>query len=256
MSSDIGLIGAMSREVEPFRNILSLEESFQQSSILFYQGRYANKKVVLARSGVGKVNAAVAAQLMIQNFKPKVLICFGAAGAISSECNIGDIVIGEKLIQHDFGWYTARQFVAEGLFIYRGKKKERVSWFISHPALVKTAQDVARQVTFYSKKIYTGTIVSGDQVICMEEKKKELALCHQALATDMESAAVAQVAYMNQVPLLVIRTISDKADISLEENCLRKIKLGLKTKKEFAAAIDQGIAFVGEVLKQIPLTSL
>jgi len=255
-SSYIGLIGAMPAEIEPFRNVLSVEEGFQQSTILFYIGRCEDKRIVLARSGVGKVNAAAAAQLMIQSFKPKALLGFGVAGAIHSGCDIGDIVLGEKLIQHDFGWYTAGRFVPEEMFIYRGKRKQRIPWFASHPALVKTAIAATEKALLGSRQVHVGTIVSGDQVICMEEKRKDLVLRYQALATDMESAAIAQVAYMNQVPLLIIRTISDKADLSLEGTWIKKIKLALQARKEFSLAIKQGVTFVCEVLKHINLNLL
>ncbi|HWP45973.1 MAG TPA: 5'-methylthioadenosine/S-adenosylhomocysteine nucleosidase [Candidatus Limnocylindrales bacterium] len=256
MNACIGLIAAMSAEIHRVRKILSLNESFQQSSILFYRGFYRDKDIILARSGVGKVNAAVAAQVMIQNYKPKALLCFGAAGALSPECDIGDIVLGERLIQHDFGWYTAGHFVSEKIFIYRGKKKEKIPWFLSHPDLLKTAQEIGRWEVFGNRKIHTGVIVSGDQVICTEEKRKDLALRYQALATDMESAAIAHVAYLNQVPFLAIRAISDTANIDLNRTCLKKIRPGLKARKDFEFALDQSSRFVSELLKNINLSKL
>jgi adenosylhomocysteine nucleosidase len=256
MNARIGLIAAMSAEIHRLRKILSLKESFQQSSILFYHGLYGDREVILARSGVGKVNAAVAAQTMIQNFKPNALLCFGVAGAINPDCEIGDIVLGERLIQHDVGWYTAGQFVFEGIWIYRGKKKEKIPWFLSHPDLLKTAKEIGRGEAFGNRKIHVGVIVSGDQVICTEEKRKELTLRYQALATDMESAAVAHVAYLNQVPFLAIRAISDKANMDLNSPCLKKIKLGLKARKDFELAVDQSGIFVSELLKSINVSKL
>jgi adenosylhomocysteine nucleosidase len=247
----IGLIGAMPAEVDCLKRALSLDDTFQRGTILFYRGSYRGQKIILARSGVGKVNAAIAVQVMIHHFKPKGIFGFGVAGAINPDCAIGDIILGEKLIQHDFGWFTKGQFVPEQLFFYRDKKKEKIPWFVSHPVLIKTAQNIGQQASFQNKKIYTGVIVSGDQVISMEEKRKDLALRYNALATDMESAAIAQAAFMNQVPFLIIRAISDNATVTVEGNCVKKLKLGLQARKDFALAMERETTFLCELLRQI-----
>ena len=194
----VGIIGAMSEEV----NIIKDEMQFSYEEIIdkfkFYIERIRNRKIVLAESGIGKVNAAMLATIMIVKFNVKAVCFSGVAGALDSKLKVGDVVIGEKMLQHDM---DVREF---------GLKKGEIprmdtSVFLSNDRLM----EIVKEYKLSNNKIYSGTIISGDQFISLKQAKQELAAEFNAMCVDMESAAVAQVCHRLDKKCLVIRSISD-----------------------------------------------
>ena len=194
----VGIIGAMSEEV----NIIKDEMQFSYEEIIgkftFYIGSLRNRKIVLAESGIGKVNAAMLATIMIVKFNVKAVCFSGVAGALDSKLKVGDVVIGEKMLQHDM---DVSEF---------GLKKGEIprmdtSVFLSNDRLM----EIVKEYKLSNNKIYSGTIISGDQFISLKQAKQELAAEFNAMCVDMESAAVAQVCHRLDKKCLVIRSISD-----------------------------------------------
>ncbi|MFC3768902.1 5'-methylthioadenosine/adenosylhomocysteine nucleosidase [Paenibacillus sp. GCM10012303] len=205
----IGLIGAMAEEIERIEERLTNEKVTDKAGIRFMEGTFCGKSVVLCRSGVGKVNAAVCTQLLIDQFGVDAIIFTGVAGALDPALDIGDIVISSDCMQHDMD--------ASALGFPRGTIPfADTSVFPADQALVKLAVQAGEQQE--SGRIVCGRVLSGDQFIADRDTVK---LLHEQLGgtcTEMEGSAVAQVCAMNGIPYVVIRSMSDKADGSAHVN--------------------------------------
>lgn len=216
----IGLL-AVYGETSHVRALITDQVIHHSVQTRFYHGRLFGQPVILAETGQGKVNAAAAAQYMIDRLNILLLICFGSAGAVASHLAIGDVVVANRVVPHDNGWYTQDTF--QHLGIYNGAipdgRHYRRDWPGS-ASLIRIAQAAANSITWPNSppQIFTGTLASGDQVVASAEKKQWLLTTFNALAVDMESAAVAQIASLNDVPWLAIRAVSDKADASININ--------------------------------------
>jgi adenosylhomocysteine nucleosidase len=215
----IGLL-AVGHESRPLLAKMQVETKTRHAMATFYQGSYRGKKVVLVKMAMGKVNAAMAVQALIDLFDAAPLILSGTAGAVAPEVEIGDIVIGSKVIPHDAGVYLS-DFKFCGVMASDGQGRQ--GWmraFQADPHLVQAALSAGENLLWPrgSKRripaVRAGTIVTGDQVIFSQEKKEWLHRTFEALAVEMEGAAVAQVAAANGRPWLVVRAISDQADAS------------------------------------------
>ncbi len=216
----IGLL-AVGHESRPLLGKMQVETKTRHGMATFYQGSYQGQKVVLARMAMGKVNAAMAVQALIDLFDAAPLILSGTAGAVAPEVEVGDVVIGTKLVSHDAGVYLS-DFKFCG--VMAGDGQGRRGWvraFRAEPHLVQAALSAGDNLLWPrgSKKrtpaVRVGTIVTGDQVVFSQEKKEWLHRTFEALAVEMEGAAVAQVAAANGRPWLVVRAISDQADASI-----------------------------------------
>ena len=199
----IGIIGAMSVEVEDLLAIMSNERIETISSISYHIGKISGIDCVVAQCGVGKVAAAICAQTMILKYLPRVLINVGVAGGIGENIHIGDIVISSGLVQHDMDTSAL------------GDKKGMISGLnlITIPANQKLVNLVAYTAAeIYGEGVHVGIIVTGDQFIGAAEKLKSLADEFDASACEMEGASIAQVCYINKVDFVVIRAISDNAN--------------------------------------------
>jgi adenosylhomocysteine nucleosidase len=205
----IGIIGAMQEEIELLLAQLDNRLTEQHAGIVYHRGVYQGKKVVLTRSGVGKVNAAVCTQILIDRYGADAIIFTGVAGAVDPELNIGDIVISTSCLQHDVD-VTALGF-PRGTIPYQA-----VSEYPSDTALIALAEEAGRKV--YPGRSYTGKVLSGDQFIADRAAVKELYDELGGACTEMEGASVAQVCYMNDIPHVIIRSMSDKADGSAHVN--------------------------------------
>lgn len=200
----IGVIGAMEVEVASLKDSMEDVQVFRRASMEFYTGTLSGKKVTVVRSGIGKVNAAVCAQILSDHFGAEVLINTGIAGSLNSAVNIGDIVVSTDLVQHDmdargFG-YPKGQIPQMDLFSFQ-----------ADDALRRLAVQVCREVN-PEIQVFEGRIASGDQFVSDRALKESIARDFGAYAAEMEGAAVAQTAVLNGIPFLVIRAISDKAD--------------------------------------------
>ena len=208
-SKTIGIIGAMDEEVEILKSLLTITETVTEAGMTFYKGLLHNKEVVLARSGIGKVNAAVCAQLMITLFKIDYLINSGVAGTLHAAINQGDIVISTDAVQHDVDTTVFGDPL--GAIPRLG-----VTFFEADKDLILLAEKAAKNLNFEGVSLFKGRIASGDQFVAGGELKERIQSHFAPSAVEMEGASIAHVAYLNQVPYVIIRAISDKADGSAD----------------------------------------
>lgn len=214
------ILGAFEREVTLLEDRLAERREHQIERIKFVTGRLHGRYVVVAWTGIGKVNAAMTTTLLIEHFKPKYIIFTGIAGAVNPELRPGDIVIAEKTAHHDMGTVWP-----EGLFVKGVKNRldgiENPVFFQADEKLVTCALHAAERIDLQrvetvtgrrNPKIIKGVVVTGDSFIASTEKCAELRKKLEADAVEMEGAAVAQICYQRQIDHLVIRSISDSAD--------------------------------------------
>jgi adenosylhomocysteine nucleosidase len=207
--SAIGLIGAMQEEVALIIEQLVQRQTTIKAGIEFHEGLFLQKKVVVCKSGVGKVNAAVCTQILIDTFEVQSIIFTGVAGALHPDLNIGDIVISADCMQHDMD-VTALGF-PKGIIPF-----DEVSIFKADLNLQELAFNSSTKL--FNGKTMQGRILSGDQFIASRDKVKQLFEDMEGTCTEMEGAAVAQVCSMNTLPFVIIRSMSDKADGSAHMN--------------------------------------
>ena len=208
MNKVIGLIGAMDEEISLLLEGMLDKVTFTKCGIQYHKGSFAGKSVVVCKSGVGKVNAAVTTQILIDTFKAEEVLFTGVAGALHPELNIGDIVISSECMQHDMD-VTPLGF-PRGIIPY-----QEVSSFPADANLITLAEQACRE-----QKVHhlTGKVLSGDQFIANRETVIMLSEQLEGVCAEMEGAAVAQVCYMNHIPFVIIRSMSDKADGSAYVN--------------------------------------
>lgn len=202
----IGIIGAMDEEVNIIKERMKDVNITKKASMEFYKGNLAGKDVVIVRSGIGKVNAAVCAQILVDDFNVEGIINTGVAGSLRNEINIGDIVLSKDAIQHDM---DATGFGYEPGVIPRMEN----STFNADSYFIDTAKTVCEEIN-QDINVFVGRVVSGDQFISEHSKKESLVQMFDGYCTEMEGAAIAHAAYLNNIPFLIIRAISDKADNS------------------------------------------
>ena len=201
-----GIIGAMEEEVALLKEKMEIEVVVKKASMEFYQGHLNGREVVVVRSGIGKVNAGMCAQILVDVFNVSHLINTGIAGSLKAEINIGDLVISSDLVHHDmdavsFG-YPKGQIPQMDVFSFEADK-----------ALADLAEKVCEEVN-PEIQVFHGRVVSGDQFIADKETKENISTLFAGYCTEMEGAAIAQTAHLNEVPFVVLRAISDKADDS------------------------------------------
>lgn len=202
----IGIIGAMEDEIAELKKSMEIEEIVEAASLSFCKGKLSDKEVVVVRSGIGKVNAAICTQILADRFGADVIINTGIAGSLDTDIDIGDIVISTDAVEHDM---DASIF---GDPIGQIPRMDTFS-FPADERLVKLAKEVNEKAN-PDIRTWTGRIVSGDQFISSSEKKEELIRLFDAKCTEMEGAAIAHAAYLNHISCVIIRAISDKADNS------------------------------------------
>lgn len=207
MEHRIAIIGAMDEEVTTLSQSLNQKAAQKTpfNDLPLWTGRLWDRAVLIARSGIGKVNAAMTTQYIIDHYKPSLIINTGVAGGISSTLKIGDLVVGYSSLQHDF---DTRNFGYPRGVIPR----LQASVFTADPRVVNVALEVAKGI-FGTSNVQQGVIVSGDQFVSSLAQKEEiLHFFPEASCVEMEGAAIAHVASLNQIPHLIVRAISDQAD--------------------------------------------
>lgn len=204
----IGIIGAMDSELSLL--LASMKQRIQEDlyGISFHTGILYGRQIVLVKAGIGKVNAARCTQLLIDRYHPAAIINTGIAGGLAPGLQVGDVVVAEGLVQHDFD-VTAFGHVKG--YLCTGEDDSVPTVFHTDKQLSGTLA-AAAQAVFGTEKVRTGLIATGDQFISGHEKKAELFAAFHASAAEMEGGAVAQVAALSSVPFAVIRAISDLAD--------------------------------------------
>lgn len=198
----IGIIGAMEEEVTILKNKLTQLSEISVAHVKFYTGILKDREVVITQSGIGKVNAAISTTLLINKFKPDVIINTGSAGALDESLNVGDVLISDDAKYHDA---DATAFGYE----YGQIPQMPVAFQLSKPLIEKVSQVVQQQQL--TAKV--GLIVSGDSFIgSVEQRQKIKKAFPNAMAVEMEATAIAQTCYQFNVPFVVVRAVSDLAN--------------------------------------------
>ncbi len=223
----LGIIGAMPQEIDRIVEELETESIEQIAGRSYHIGRFEGADCMLVFSHWGKVAAAITATTLIERFGVDCIIFTGVAGAVSKTLNVGDIVIADWLIQHDF------DVSAAGILMKYEIPFLGISYFSVDSLLVELAKQAAEDFLSNSPSfarrgqgvVHVGTIASGDQFIAHPDKLEELrAAIPDLLCVEMEGAAVAQVCHEYGIPYIVIRTISDRADRSAPMDFLTFIR--------------------------------
>lgn len=205
----LGIIGAMTVEVETLCGLLEDSVKHERAGMVFYEGTLEGMRVVICQCGVGKVNAALCVQIMCDLFNVDCIINTGVAGSLCPELDIGDFVISKDAMYHDFNCYILNPDYPVGQV-----PGMPVRAFPADPYMIEEAFKAAQKVHEGHARI--GRIASGDQFISDGNVKREIVENTGALCTEMEGTAIAHAAWRNQIPFVVIRAISDKADNSAQ----------------------------------------
>jgi adenosylhomocysteine nucleosidase len=213
----IGIIGAMDEEIALYLEAMKDTKATVKAGITYYEGEMEGKTVVLCKSGVGKVNAAVTTQMLIDQFQVDRVIFTGVAGAVHPELNIGDIVVSTDCMQHDID--------VTPLGFQPGQIPFTDRWIWEADASLRQLAMEAGKELEAGIRVVTGRILSGDQFVASREKVQWLHEQFDAHCTEMEGAAVGQVCAMNGVPFVIVRSMSDKADGSAHVNFVEFTKL-------------------------------
>lgn len=206
----LGIIGAMDEEVAMIKAQLTDVQVETRAAMDFYKGKLEGKEVVVVRSGIGKVNAAMCTQILADIYGVTGVVNTGIAGSLKAEIDIGDIVLSSDALQHDMD--------ATG-FGYEPGQIPRVETlaFKADEGFIHLAEECCAKV---NPDIHTfvGRVVTGDQFVSDKGKKEWLVETFGGYCTEMEGAAIAQACYLNSIPFLIVRAISDKADDSATED--------------------------------------
>lgn len=199
----IGIIGAMDEELAILLESMEIDKEIVKADMHFKIGVLNGKKIVVVRCGIGKVNAAICTQILVDDFNVDRIINVGIAGGIGKDVCPGDVVIGTSLVQHDV---DATNFGYELGQIPRLNTLE----FNCDEKLIELAKKACE--SSLDHKCFTGKIATGDQFIASVEKVRWIKETFGAIACEMEGGSIAHVCYLNSVPFVVIRSISDNAD--------------------------------------------
>ena len=202
----IGIIGAMEEEVAALKEDMDIQETVEQASMVFCKGKLCGKDVVVVRSGIGKVNAGICAQILVDRFRADMLINTGIAGSLDARIDIGDMVISTDALHHDM---DATIF---GDAIGQIPRMDTLAFPADEQLVQKAAK--ANEKANPDIRTFTGRVASGDQFISSGEAKEKIVENFHPLCVEMEGAGIAQAAYLNKVSYVIIRAISDKADNS------------------------------------------
>lgn len=206
----IGIIGAMDVEVAHLKATMHITNTVTAAGQEYCEGTIGNTEVVVVKCGVGKVRAAMSVQVLNDLFHVTQVINTGVAGSLNNALNIGDVLVSKDAVYHDvdatnFG-YALGEVPSSGCLYYVADEKLR-------KAAVKAVQNAAGDV-----RVIEGRVASGDSFIRTKEKKDWIKENFQADCCEMEGCAIAQASYLNHIPFVIIRAISDKADESVQES--------------------------------------
>lgn len=216
----VGIIAAMDEEKEAIKDIMKNIKENKIYELIFTEGTINNEECVLVEAGVGKVNSSRTTQIMIDKYDIKYIINVGSAGSATDELEIGDIVIGKKVVQHDFD-ITAF-----------GHKKGYISnvgdSILSDNDLIRKFEEAIKQLNDNTNKIKIGTIATGD-IFCTEEAmRNKIKEKFGADAIEMEAGSIAQVCHLDNIPFIIVRSISDTPNGKNEITFEKYLKLASK----------------------------
>lgn len=206
----IGIIGAMELEVDTLKSKMTTKQVVKKANMEFFEGTLNGVEVVIVRSGIGKVNAGICVQILVDLFAVTHIINTGVAGSLDARIDIGDIVVSTDAIYHDmdvkvFG-YAHGEVPQLGVKSFAADEDMRSK---AKASCEKVNPDV---------NVFEGRVASGDQFISSAEVKDEILANVGGSCAEMEGAAIAHAAFLNQIPFVILRAISDKADNSAEED--------------------------------------
>lgn len=204
----IGIIGAMELEVEQLKKEMAVKSVVKKAGMDFFEGTLDDVPVVIVRSGIGKVNAALCVQILADVFQVSHVINTGVAGSLNAKLDIGDILISRDALHHDMD---------TTIFGYQPGEVPQMGFreFRADERMMELAREACEKVN-PDIRVMFGRVVSGDQFISSKEVKERLIALFQGDCAEMEGASVAHGAYLNSLPFVIIRAISDKADDSAE----------------------------------------
>ena len=202
----IGIIGAMEEEVAALKEAMEIQEVVERASMTFCKGVLCGKDVVVVRSGIGKVNAGICAQILADKFDVDVLINTGIAGSLNAAIDIGDMVISTDAVHHDMDATIFGDEIGQ-------VPRMAVRYFPADMELVEKAK-AANEKANPDIKTFTGRVATGDQFVASKEVKDKIVSNFGAYCTEMEGVGIAHAAYLNNISYVIIRAISDKADNS------------------------------------------
>ena len=204
----IGIIGAMELEVEQLKKEMAVESVIKKAGMDFFEGTLSDVPVVIVRSGIGKVNAALCVQILADVFQVSHVINTGVAGSLNAKLDIGDILISQDALHHDMD---------TTIFGYQPGEVPQMGFreFRADERMMELAREACEKVN-PDIRVMFGRVVSGDQFISSKEVKERLIAQFQGDCAEMEGASIAHGAYLNSLPFVIIRAISDKADDSAE----------------------------------------
>ena len=205
----LGIIGAMSVEIELLKSHMGDMRTQDYAGMTFYEGTLEKLPVVVVVCGVGKVNAALCVQVLCDRFQVTHVVNTGVAGSLCADLDIGDFVVSQDAMYHDFDCHSLSNQYPVGQV-----PGLAVRAFPADQKLIDCAYAAAQQVLSGHARI--GRVASGDQFICDKAIKNKIIENTGALCTEMEGAAISHAAWRNGIPFVVIRAISDKADDSAE----------------------------------------
>ena len=216
--STIGLI-AVWGEAKPLLKFIDVRTSVEKIQGRFHIGTLSGRDIVLAEVGVGKVQTAAVTQHLIDHYNIDLVMSCGSAGALDPQLQVGDVVLVDKVVVYDAGIHSNKGFRHTG--IYDNTQPDGLHYhryLAADRELLTTAQQAASSVEWpkAAPSVKTGYLASGDQVIASESKKHWLAESFDGIAVEMETGAMAQIAFLNNIPWLAIRGISDQADSTLD----------------------------------------
>lgn len=218
----IGIIGAMSVEIEMLLAEMTEKKEEMQGDILFRTGKLAGKDIVIVNCSIGKVNAAIITQMLIDRYMVDAVINTGIAGSFDKAVKHLDIIVSKNATYHDV------------------RKSQMANWYPNQP-LFKADDRLVALAEKAAGQCHTGTVITGDDFIDTHEKKAKIAENYKGLCLEMEGAAIAHACFVNKVPYVIIRCISDMADGSAD-----------KDYKEFERlAADKSAHIIIKMLKEI-----
>ncbi len=200
----IGIIGAMEIEVESLKAAMNIKNTVKKASMEFFEGTIGSTDVVVVRSGICKVNAGICVQILVDTFGVTHVLNTGAAGSLDARINIGDIVLSKDACYHD---------VDATIFGYKKGEIPQLGTqtFTADKELIKKAK-AAIKTAAPDIGVFEGRVCSGDQFISNKEVKDAIIRDLGGMCCEMEGAGIAQACFLNNIPFVIIRAISDKAD--------------------------------------------
>ncbi len=227
---NIGILCASDAELKPFLPMMEGTETVQKAMLTFYTGKISGQDVTALYSGACKVNAALAAQILIDSFRCGTVINAGTAGAMDDRLKVFDTVVSTEAAYHDVGRDILTEFHPWLPSI----------WFAASKDMLQASKDVVGA----GERVFWGRMVTGEAFI-NDEKRSVVKARFAPLSVDMETGAVAHVCYVNRIPFIAVRTITDSADRDshddFERNCARASQISADFVRRFLPAIGKTV---------------